>query len=179
SAKKHQESFPIFDPQGPTFEGFPAFDGDKMKKFITWVADEDKSKILATYGVERGVQILSTPEINVEDIKRLIHMNITKGDIEFAEREKEKIGEMEVDDNSSEQIGWILSDKQEAESVKMVARALTRIIQEIGNDKPDSAYIDSPLWQDVVKKAKIAYDVLIEDEDIDELLRQEEARVGQ
>jgi hypothetical protein len=43
-------------------QGFAGFDGDRMKKFITWVADEDKSKILATYGVERGVQILSTPK---------------------------------------------------------------------------------------------------------------------
>ncbi|PFX11064.1 hypothetical protein AWC38_SpisGene25499, partial [Stylophora pistillata] len=62
SAKKHQESFPIFDPQGPTFEGFPAFDGNKMKKFITWVAEENKTQIPATHGIERGAQILSTPQ---------------------------------------------------------------------------------------------------------------------
>ncbi|PFX11087.1 hypothetical protein AWC38_SpisGene25443, partial [Stylophora pistillata] len=269
-------------------QGFDGFDQGRMQKFITWVADEDKSKILATYGVERGVQILSTPEIDAEDIKRLIHMNITKGYIEFAEiakipggirpsekgeeegvrwfdekgdkyirimngkgddakhgcqredyvkivrrgqlrdkdgkavkdgedgmryeliksmeglsdfvMQKEKWvdpkfkhsfsdemdypidmlldqGNLHEKSYSTAKIGYWFRDAKEASVSHDVAKALKRIIKEIGIDKPDSAYINSPLWQAVVKKAKIAYDMLMEDEDLDELRRQEKDRV--
>ncbi|PFX11037.1 hypothetical protein AWC38_SpisGene25548, partial [Stylophora pistillata] len=245
----------------PTFEGFPAFDGDKMKKFITWVANEDKSKILAMWGIERGAQILSTPKLDAGDIKRLIHMNVTKGDIEFAEiskisggmrpakkgeeegvrwfdgktsgirimnglgdrakhacqredyvkilrdghlRDKDgkpkkkwvdpnhpcwfstnmrypidmilEEGDLDEEKHATAMIGYWFKDAKEAAVASDVGKALMLIINEIGMNKPDSAYIDSPLWQDVVNKAKVAYDVLMEEEDLDELLRQEKER---
>ena len=74
--------------------------------------------------------------------------------------------------NWSSNIGWILRDEKEGQKVHEAAKALMRVIREIGNDQPDSTYIDYPLWADVVSKAKVAYEVLMDGEDLDDLLRQ-------
>ena len=74
-------------------------------------------------------------------------------------------------------IGVTLRDKNEANFVRNVAQKLKKVIKEIGIEQPDSAYLDSPLWDDVVEAAKHAYEVLMKDEDLDALLEAEEKRV--
>ncbi len=76
-----------------------------------------------------------------------------------------------------ESVGWKLVNEQEAQKVETVAKALHKVTHTVGYDQPDSAYINSPLWQEVVQAAKEAYEVLMEDGDLDELLHQENARV--
>lgn len=74
-------------------------------------------------------------------------------------------------------IGVTLRDKIEADYVRDVAQKLKKVIKEIGIEQPDSAYLNSPLWDDVVEAAKHAYEVLMKDEDLDALLEAEEKRV--
>ena len=66
---------------------------------------------------------------------------------------------------------------EEANAVYSVAAKLKKVIKEIGIEQPDSAYLDSPLWDDVVEAAKHAYEILMKDEDLDALLEAEEKRV--
>ena len=82
-------------------------------------------------------------------------------------------------ESSKNLVGIRLRSEEEWEAVHAVAKALMRIINEIGMDQPDSAYINSPLWQDVVEKAKISYEILMEDDSMEDLLKQaEEKRVS-
>lgn len=74
-------------------------------------------------------------------------------------------------------IGVTLRDKIEADCVRDVAQKLKKVIQIIGIEQPDSTYLNSPLWDDVVEAAKHAYAVLMKDEDLDALLKAEENRV--
>ena len=74
-------------------------------------------------------------------------------------------------------IGVTLRDKKEADYVRNVAQKLKKMIKEIGIEQPDSAYLNSPLWDDIVEAAKHAYEVLMKDEDLDALLEAEEKRV--
>ena len=71
-------------------------------------------------------------------------------------------------------IGITLRDKIESDCVRDVAQKLKKVIKEIGIEQPDSAYLNSPLWGDVVETAKHAYEVLMKDEDLDALLEAEE-----
>ena len=79
-------------------------------------------------------------------------------------------------DNIDIQIGCRLRNKKEAVAVQKLARVLSDTIDKIGVEQKDEAYINSPLWQEVVQAAKEAYDVLMIDEDLDELIRQEKER---
>lgn len=81
-------------------------------------------------------------------------------------------------ENLEIQIGVRLKNQTEVDALKLLVKALDVVLKQIGIEKPDSAYIDSPLWQDVVKTAKHAYEVMMEDEDLDALLQAEEKREG-
>jgi hypothetical protein len=81
-----------------------------------------------------------------------------------------------LDKNPEQQIGDILRNQAEVDAIKPVVKALEAILDTIGIEQPDSAYINSPLWEDVVKAAKHAYEVLMKDEDLDALLEAEENR---
>lgn len=85
-------------------------------------------------------------------------------------------GNLDEELYATAKIGYWFRDADEASVAHELAKSLMCVIKKIGMDKPDSTYINSPLWQDVVQKAKIAYDVLMEDESIEELLKQEAAR---
>ena len=74
-------------------------------------------------------------------------------------------------------IGVTLHNQEEADVVRSVAAKLKKVIKEIGIEHPDSAYLNSPLWNDVVEAAKHAYEVLMKDEDLDALLEAEEKRI--
>jgi hypothetical protein len=82
-------------------------------------------------------------------------------------------------DNSENPIavGVTLRDTNEADFVRDVAQKLKKVIKKIGVAQPDSAYLNSPLWDDVVEAAKHAYEVLMNDEDLDALLEAEEKRI--
>ena len=74
-------------------------------------------------------------------------------------------------------IGIVLRNYEELVYVQFLIQCLLRVIKEIGVSQPDSAYLNSPLWDDVVEAAKHAYEVLMKDEDLDALLEAEEKRV--
>lgn len=78
--------------------------------------------------------------------------------------------------NPERQIGYLLRNQEEVEALKPLVKALQVVLDQIGIEKADAAYIDSPLWQDVVVAAKHAYEVMMEDEDLDALLDAEEMR---
>ena len=74
-------------------------------------------------------------------------------------------------------IGVVFRNYEELVYVQFLIQCLLRVIKEIGVAQPDSAYLNSPLWDDVVEAAKHAYEVLMKDEDLDALLEAEEKRV--
>ena len=69
-------------------------------------------------------------------------------------------------------IGWKLRNDDEAKYVGKAARTLKNAIDTLGAEQQNSVYLSSPLWQEVVKSSKEAYDVLMIDENIDDLIRQ-------
>ncbi|MCP4923421.1 MAG: hypothetical protein GY915_05235 [bacterium] len=87
------------------------------------------------------------------------------------------LDEWDLENESEGNIGWILRNKKEAEITQKASKALGRIIDEVGIEKPDVTYLNSPFWQEVVQAAKAAYEVLMKDEDLEDLLRQEKARI--
>ena len=76
-----------------------------------------------------------------------------------------------------DEIGLVFRSYEEMVYVYFLIECLQKIIDKIGIEQPDLAYLNSPLWDDVVEAAKQAYDVLMKDEDLDALLKAEEARV--
>lgn len=83
-----------------------------------------------------------------------------------------------LDENPEERIGSFLRNQAEVDALKPLVKALDIVLKQIGIEKPDEAYIDSPLWQDVVAAAKHAYEVMMENEDLDALLEAEKKRGG-
>lgn len=69
-------------------------------------------------------------------------------------------------------LGYTLKNEQEGHLIHKVSSLLMRVIKEIGIEKPDTVYLTSPLWQEVVQAAKEAYDYIMTYEDMDDLLRQ-------
>jgi hypothetical protein len=81
------------------------------------------------------------------------------------------------DDPDPIMIDVTLRDKAEVKVVRNLISVLDNALNKIGIEQPDSAYLNSPLWDDVVEAAKHAYEVLMKDEDLDALLEAEEKRV--
>jgi hypothetical protein len=77
----------------------------------------------------------------------------------------------------TKQIGVTIRNKKELEALINFGKCLKRFLNESQPNQIDEFYLDSVLWQDVVQKAKIAYDVLMENEDLGELDYQEEVRI--
>jgi len=87
------------------------------------------------------------------------------------------IDAMPCEEDPPRSIGVVLRNYEELVYVQFLIQCLQRVIKEIGIKQPDSAYLNSPLWDDVVEAAKHAYGVLMKDEDLDALLEAEEKRV--
>ena len=87
------------------------------------------------------------------------------------------IDAMPCEEDPPRAIGVVFRNYEELVYVQFLIQCLLRVIKEIGIEQPDSSYIDSPLWDDVVEAAKHAYEVLMKDEDLDALLEAEEKRV--
>ena len=64
-----------------------------------------------------------------------------------------------------EQIDYVLVDHNEANIIKPVINTLDIVCNQIGYEQPDTAYINSPLWDDVVNSAKAAFDVFMANEE--------------
>jgi hypothetical protein len=82
-----------------------------------------------------------------------------------------------LDSNFKNSIGVIFRDQNEANIARQLAVTLDKTLDKIGIEQTDSAYLNSPLWDDVVEAAKHAYDVLMKDEDLEALCEAEEKRV--
>jgi hypothetical protein len=63
-------------------------------------------------------------------------------------------------ENPEDLIGYCLVDKYEAQLIHAVTKSIDKLLSELGNDLSDLEYISSPLWEDVVRKAKQAYKVI-------------------
>ena len=87
------------------------------------------------------------------------------------------IDAMPCEEDPPRSIGVVLHNYEELVYVQFLIQCLQRVIREIGVAQPDSAYLNSPLWDDVVEAAKHAYAVLMKDEDLDALLEAEENRI--
>ena len=77
----------------------------------------------------------------------------------------EFLKDIELNETPEETIGTHLVDQQECDVIKPVYRALDNLYQQIGADQPDSVYITSPLWDDVVEAAQAAFKIFIANEE--------------
>lgn len=59
------------------------------------------------------------------------------------------------------QEGITLFDEEETDAVMKVVLAIKKVYDEIDMQQPDEAYINSPLWDDVVLASQEAYDLII------------------
>jgi len=62
------------------------------------------------------------------------------------------------------QIGAKLYNEEEAKAIIPVIKLINRVYNEVGEEQPDSVYINSPLWEKVIRAAQNAYDVMISNE---------------
>ena len=63
-----------------------------------------------------------------------------------------------------EQIDYVLVDHNEANIIKSVIQTLDTIYEQIGPKQLDLAYINSPLWDNIVEAAQTAFKVFIANE---------------
>jgi hypothetical protein len=61
-------------------------------------------------------------------------------------------------DEPEKLIGYILANQKEVELIRGVTAALDKLLFELGTDKSDTEYLSSPLWNEVVKASKKAYE---------------------
>ena len=59
------------------------------------------------------------------------------------------------------QEGNTLFNGEETKAVMKVVVAIEKVCEEIGIEKPDTEYINSPLWDEVVSSSQEAYDLLV------------------
>jgi len=72
--------------------------------------------------------------------------------------------DLDLDDSASDQIGYSLVDESECRAMEPVVKALDDVYDIIGPKQPDSAYIDSPLWDEVVRASGAALKVFLANE---------------
>jgi hypothetical protein len=85
--------------------------------------------------------------------------------------------ELTMRDRFQDEVKIVFKSYEEMVYVHFLIECLQKIIDKIGIKQPDSSYLISPLWDDVVEAAKHAYEVLMKDEDLDALLEAEEKRI--
>jgi hypothetical protein len=64
-------------------------------------------------------------------------------------------------DNPQREIGWIVRDKEEAAAVHRVAKAVDRVLREVGDVRDDAIYLASRGWPTVVEEAARALEILL------------------
>ena len=73
--------------------------------------------------------------------------------------------DLDLDSIPEDQLGYSLMDQEEINIIKPLTDALDAVCDRIGFRQPDSAYIISPLWDDVVHAAKAAFDIFMANEE--------------
>ena len=73
--------------------------------------------------------------------------------------------DLSLEERPEDQLGYTLRDREEMTAVCKVVNAMNRVFHEIGQNKPDFAYMNSPLWEDVIKDADVAYKLLKANDD--------------
>ena len=63
-----------------------------------------------------------------------------------------------------DQINYSLYNQDELDVVMPVIKTLEKVMDEIGRKQPDDNYINSPLWDEVIKTAQHAFNFLMEKE---------------
>lgn len=69
---------------------------------------------------------------------------------------------IEGEEEQNFQEGATLFNEEETKAVMKVVWALQKLYDEIGGKQPDSSYIHSPLWDEVVKASQEAYNLLVQ-----------------
>lgn len=72
--------------------------------------------------------------------------------------------DLELDKNPDDQIGYFLVDTKESKSIKELVKIFEVLLETIGEKQSDTMYLNSPLWNRLVKSAKIALEIFVENE---------------
>jgi hypothetical protein len=83
-------------------------------------------------------------------------------DIQLTADSNEEEGYRPID-----QIGYSIRSEEELEIVLPVAKLLERVLKEIGQQKPDSVYLSSPIWEELIQASAKAFQY-IKDQGLDE-----------
>lgn len=75
---------------------------------------------------------------------------------------------LNLEEIPEDQIGYSLYNKRELDSVLLVINALNQVIDAVGRKQPDEYYINSPLWDNVVKTSQHAFKLLMKKETMTE-----------
>lgn len=67
-------------------------------------------------------------------------------------------------DRPEDGIGYVVVNEQENTILRPLYKALDAVCEEIGENKPDSFYINSPLWHKVIESAQQALEVFMANE---------------
>ncbi len=67
--------------------------------------------------------------------------------------------DLDLEDDLEGSIGYHILDQEEADVLRPLIVSLRAILNKIGREQPDAAYINSPLWDKVVASAQKAYAV--------------------
>ncbi len=70
------------------------------------------------------------------------------------------LGDAAILDDPYAVIGYTLASEREAQAMKGLSDQLNRIIEVVGSDSPDSAFLASPLWEGVIEAAKTALETM-------------------
>ncbi|MER6046642.1 hypothetical protein ABT168_04085 [Streptomyces sp. NPDC001793] len=70
------------------------------------------------------------------------------------------LGDATVLDDPYAAIGYTLASEEEAQAMKGLSDRLLHIIEEVGSESPDSAFLASPLWDGIAEAARNALEVM-------------------
>ncbi len=73
--------------------------------------------------------------------------------------------DLNLHENPEDQLGYSLVSQEEIDVMQSVIKALDAVYDQIGPKQPDSAYINSPLWDEVVESAQAALEVFLANEE--------------
>ena len=76
--------------------------------------------------------------------------------------------DLSLHEDPEDQINYSLYSQDELEVVTPVIKALEKVMDEIGRKQSDDTYINSPLWDEVVKTAQHAFKFLMKKETMTE-----------
>lgn len=79
--------------------------------------------------------------------------------------------ELDIEYDPESLMEWYLKTEDELKSLLEVANILDRIMNEIGQKRKDSDYINSPLFEEMIKISKNALDVFMANETDNEELK--------